>query len=67
MITKILIEKVNKSIPKGFELLLNEMTVITGENNSGKTNFLSALVRDEKTNKFEHAKFYDGKGLSFKP
>ncbi|KKQ38091.1 MAG: ATP-dependent OLD family endonuclease [Candidatus Nomurabacteria bacterium GW2011_GWA2_42_41] len=43
MIKKITITKESKSIPKNFELELGQLTVITGENNSGKTNFIRAV------------------------
>jgi len=43
MIKKIKITKEYKTIPKDFILELKQMTVITGENNSGKTNFIKAV------------------------
>ncbi|HEY9586233.1 MAG TPA: AAA family ATPase [Candidatus Paceibacterota bacterium] len=43
MIKKIKITKEYKTIPKDFILELGQMTVITGENNSGKTNFIKAV------------------------
>ncbi len=53
MIEKIKITKKNKTIRKDFELPLTQMTVITGENNSGKTNFIEAVVKkDKETEKF---------------
>ena len=50
IIKKIKITKEYKTIPKDFVLKLGQMTVITGENNSGKTNFIKA-VNDEKDEK----------------
>lgn len=44
MIDKIVITRKEKTIPKDFELKLNKMTVITGENNSGKTNFVKSIL-----------------------
>ena len=43
MIKKIKITEKYKTIPKDFVLELEQMTVITGENNSGKTNFIKAV------------------------
>lgn len=51
MIKKIKITKEYKTIPKDFVLKLEQMTVITGENNSGKTNFIKA-VNDERDVEF---------------
>lgn len=48
MIKKIKITKEYKTIPKDFELNLEKMTVITGENNSGKTNFIRAAAGEAK-------------------
>lgn len=44
MIKKIEITKQNKTIPKNFILELGQVTVITGENNSGKTNFINEII-----------------------
>ena len=47
-ITKIEFTKPNKTIEKGFNLKLGgKITVITGENNAGKTNFISSLSKNE--------------------
>jgi len=43
IIKKIKIIEGYKTIPKDFILELKKLTVITGENNSGKTNFIEAL------------------------
>ncbi|MCP6719370.1 MAG: AAA family ATPase [Patescibacteria group bacterium] len=58
MIKKIKIIKPHKTIQKDFELELEQMTVITGENNSGKTNFIQAIY-DKKDAKFTKAVFFD--------
>ena len=44
MIKKIEITKQNKTIPENFILELGQITVITGENNSGKTNFINEII-----------------------
>lgn len=51
MIKKIKITKEYKTIPKDFILELEQMTVITGENNSGKTNFIKAVAGEAKVKK----------------
>jgi predicted ATPase len=43
MIQKIKFNKDYKSIPMNFEIDLKKLTVITGENNSGKTNFIEKV------------------------
>lgn len=43
MISKIIIPKAQKTIPGDFTLELSKMTVITGENNVGKTNFINEI------------------------
>ena len=43
MINRIEITRKSKSIPASFGLNLDKLTVITGENNSGKTNFIKAI------------------------
>src|SRR3990172_2706277 len=43
MIKKIIIPKLYKTIPKDFTLKLSKITVITGENNVGKTNFINEI------------------------
>ena len=43
MIKKIKVTKKSKTITANFELELGQITVITGENNSGKTNFIKAV------------------------
>ncbi len=48
MIKKIKITREYKTIPKDFVLELGQMTVITGENNSGKTNFVKAVAGEAK-------------------
>lgn len=45
-IKKIKIIEKSKTIPKDFVLELKQLTVITGENNSGKTNFIEAVDND---------------------
>jgi len=42
-ISKIKITKKSKAIPVNFELEIKNFTVITGENNSGKTSFMQAI------------------------
>lgn len=42
-IKKIIVNREYKSIPDKFELEINDFTVITGENNSGKTNFIKTI------------------------
>jgi len=44
MIRKIRITKAEKTVPKDAKLELGHMTVITGENNSGKTNFIKEIL-----------------------
>lgn len=66
MIKKIKIIKPYKTIQKDFELELERMTVITGENNSGKTNFIQA-VNSRKDTKFTNAEFLDEKGAPLTP
>ncbi len=66
MIKKIKITKSHKSIQEGFELDLEKMTVITGENNSGKTNFIQA-VTSKKGLKFLNAEFTDEEGSPLIP
>jgi len=56
MIKSIEIIKKYKTIPDNFVLKLEQMTIITGENNSGKTNFIKAL-NDKK--RAENVKFLD--------
>ena len=51
MIKEIIITEKHKTIPKDFMLELERITVITGENNSGKTNFIKA-VNSKKNVKF---------------
>lgn len=51
MIKKIKIPKAYRTIPDNFELPLSEFTVITGENNSGKTNFIRIVAREAKANR----------------
>ena len=46
VIKKIKIIEKWKTIPKDFVLELKQLTVITGENNSGKTNFIEAVNND---------------------
>ena len=46
IIKKIKIIEKWKTIPKDFVLELKQLTVITGENNSGKTNFIEAVNND---------------------
>lgn len=48
MIKKIKIIAKSKTIPKDFVLELKQMTVITGENNSGKTNFIKAVYDESE-------------------
>ncbi|GAI34796.1 unnamed protein product, partial [marine sediment metagenome] len=43
IIKKIKVITEHKTIPKDFVLELKQLTVITGENNSGKTNFIEAI------------------------
>lgn len=43
-ISKIKIGEKYRTIPKGFELDILNFTMITGENNTGKTNFVKAIV-----------------------
>lgn len=66
MINKITITKKNKTIKKGFELPLAQMTVITGKNNSGKTNFIQA-VYSKKDGEFSNAEFSDEKNNKLTP
>ena len=51
MIKKIKIKNEYKTIPENFVLELEQMTVITGENNSGKTNFIRAVAGEAKVKK----------------
>lgn len=51
MINKIKITQKYNTIPKDFELKIGRMTVITGENNSGKTNFIRTVAGEAKVNK----------------
>ncbi len=66
MIKKIKITKPHKTIQKSFELELGQMTVITGENNSGKTNFIQA-VTNKKDTEFLNAEFLDEKDAPLTP
>ncbi|MEK7657667.1 MAG: helix-turn-helix domain-containing protein [Patescibacteria group bacterium] len=66
MIKKIKITKEYKTIPKDFELDLEKITVITGENNSGKTNFIQA-INSRKDTKFINAEFLNETGASLTP
>jgi AAA15 family ATPase/GTPase len=60
MIKTIEITSKNKTIPKGFKLSLEKMTVITGKNNTGKTNFVETVnSREKETNKLNKVKFFD--------
>lgn len=61
MIKKIKITQKYKTIPKDFILELNQMTVITGENNTGKTNFIKAI------NDKENVEFVDESGNELTP
>ncbi|MFZ2038676.1 MAG: AAA family ATPase [Minisyncoccia bacterium] len=56
MIKIIKIPKKEKTVPEGFTLELENMTVITGENNAGKTNFINAV-------RGKNSEFTDDKGL----
>ncbi len=47
-ITKIEIEGAHRSIESGFNLELGDITVIAGENNSGKTNFMRVVAGETK-------------------
>ncbi len=51
MIKKIKIKDAYRTIPADFLLGLKQMTVITGENNSGKTNFIKTVVGEAKVKK----------------
>ena len=51
MIKKIKIKNKYKTIPEDFVLGLEKMTVITGKNNSGKTNFIKAVAGEAKVEK----------------
>jgi predicted ATP-dependent endonuclease of OLD family len=63
MIKKIRIIKKSKTIPKDFELELEQITVITGKNNSGKTNFVEAInSREKETQKLNKVEFIDEGG-----
>jgi len=53
MINKIEITSDFKTISKGFVLELGDITVITGENNSGKTNLIKA-INDKNANFVEN-------------
>jgi len=66
MIKKIKITKPHKTIQKDFELEIEKMTVITGENNSGKTNFIQA-INSKKDTKFTNAEFLDENGGPLTP
>ena len=44
MIKKIKTTKKNKCIPLNFQIDLGNMTIITGENNAGKTTFIKQIV-----------------------
>lgn len=46
-ISKIKIKKRSKAIPENFELEIKNFTVITGENNSGKTSFIQAIANGD--------------------
>lgn len=48
MIKKIKIPNNYRTIGNNFELILSKLTVITGENNSGKTNFIQVAAREAK-------------------
>lgn len=67
MIKKIEIVKPHKTIPDNFKLELEKMTVITGENNSGKTNFCQAVISKDKEENFDKVKFLDEEGDSLIP
>lgn len=43
MIKEIKVNRPSKTIPAGFSIELKKITVITGENNTGKTNFIKAV------------------------
>ncbi len=66
MIKRIKITKKNKTIPLGFALELEPITVITGENNSGKTNFIQAVC-EKKDAEFTKAAFLDEDGQPLTP
>src|SRR3989344_345305 len=51
MIKKIKIKNEYRTIPENFMLNLEKITVITGENNSGKTNFIKAVAGLAKVGK----------------
>jgi predicted ATPase len=60
MIETIKIKNEYKTIPENFPLELGRMTVITGENNSGKTNFIKIVAGEAKINrKIIEAEFLD--------
>src|SRR3989344_2493778 len=42
-INKIIVKELYKTIPAKFDLEISDFTVITGENNSGKTNFIKTI------------------------
>jgi len=44
MIDSIVVGSQNKTIPAGFRMDLGKLTVVTGENNTGKTNFVKTIV-----------------------
>ncbi|MFZ3020143.1 MAG: AAA family ATPase [Minisyncoccia bacterium] len=51
MIKKIKIPNKYRTIGNNFELILSKLTVITGENNSGKTNFIQVAAKEAKDKK----------------
>ncbi|MFA6273916.1 MAG: AAA family ATPase [Candidatus Paceibacterota bacterium] len=68
MIKKIEIKKGYRTIPDNFNLELEKMTVITGVNNSGKTNFIKILAGEAKIKKeLKKADFFNEKGESVIP
>jgi len=68
--TVTVIKKINiktgdgKTIESGFCLNLDQLTIITGENNSGKTNFMKLVAGESKTGETE---FLDENGKPITP
>lgn len=72
MIKKITIKDDYKTISANFSLELGRITVITGGNNSGKTNFIKTIAGDAKTGKGKTKKdveveFFDENNNLIKP
>jgi AAA15 family ATPase/GTPase len=68
MIKKVKINQKYRTIPENFELDLENTTVITGINNSGKTNFIKILAGEAKNGRIPiEALFYDENDSEISP